>query len=519
MPYCRNSMIRAICFALMLLIAPLSEALAQKKPEARQVPSTFRVKWKGQPGILRYRLQVARDVQFTDIIFDQAVTGREYVVELPPGRYYWRVATAVDETGAYSSPVPVDISTGTTREPPAAQNARVPLIASANSGWRTTTGAVAQPLAARLRTSSSFDLVGVNSDGMVYALDGANGVALWTARFRPGARRGEATGNSGALPFNPIIVNTRDSLANVIVAFEDGVRAIEGATGQELWRATLPGRAASGASVDVDGNGATKLFIIDDKSQALVVLNTETGKIISQSKLSATAIGAPVLFINKGARGLLIALEGGTLEMRSGSGELVRAVKFDATITMTPLIVEGPRNSFVMLGTTSGLLALDAELKPLWRVATESGDSLRGTLAAADLDGDGMPEVLMITRSGRVAAVSVSTTVGKIKWHASGATDAASATFADLDGDNVLDVLVAAGPSFALGLSGRDGSVIWKSEDEGKSSAADDAKTLARSLVTASVGSASAVLVGTDPARTGLRAIALPKGALKVVAR
>src|SRR3712207_887922 len=62
-------------------------------PAARQLEPSILVRWQGRPGINRYRLQLATDERFEDIVFDQAVEGRQHVVKgLPPGNYFWRVA-------------------------------------------------------------------------------------------------------------------------------------------------------------------------------------------------------------------------------------------------------------------------------------------------------------------------------------------------------------------------------------------------------------------------------------------
>ena len=124
----------------------------------------------------------------------------------------------------------------------------------------------------------------------------------------------------------------------------------------------------------------------------------------------------------------------------------------------------------------------------------------------------------MVTRLGR--AVAIGAIDGKIKWFAMGATDAASAAFADVNGDGALDVLVAAGPSFAIALSGRDGSLIWKAEEAGSSMPPKGAAVSVRSLVTATGSDGTrAFLVGSDPQRTGLRAVGLPQGSVKVATR
>ena len=521
MSHCRCASLRIPLLTLLLVVACASQVSAQNKPEARQVAQSVVIRWSGQTGINRYRLQLARDEQFTDIVFDRAVTGREYTVTgLSSGRYFWRVAPAAGETGAYSKPAPVQIGDGgTVNAGGTTTNAgtRPALSPADNSGWRTATGNVAQPLAAHLRDAASYDLVGVNSDGHVYALDGANGVALWTARYRPNAKRGEPTGMSGGgTAFTPVLISSDKGLANVLVAFEGGVRALEGSTGRELWRATLQGKPVSGIAADFGGDDRSMVFITDN-SPSLSILSGGKGQVITQTKLDAATIGAPAAYALKSERGVVLALEGGIIEMRNIKGERANSIKLDTKITTPPFVITGSRGTLVLIGSESGLISLDAtDMRPLGRIATED-DAPRGTLAAADLDTDGSPEVIMITRRGR--AVAIGTLDGKIKWYANGATDADSAAFADLDNDNVLDVLVAAGPTaFALGLSGRDGTLIWRAEEEGKRAQAANEQASGRALVTAPVGgssSSTAFVVGSDPARTGLRAVGLPKGAVK----
>jgi outer membrane protein assembly factor BamB len=511
-----------LMLSLLLVSAPLLEVRAQSgRAQARQVGPPLRITWKEQPGIRRYRLQIARDAQFTDIVFDKLVYGLEYTVnELPNGRYYWRIAPAPTEAGQYSQANPIQVGDAVGMQTDVGvdrgrDDSRA-VVASDATGWRTATGNVAQPLTAPLRTGASLDLVGVNEDGMVYALDGTSGVALWTARFRPRARRGEATGNGGALPVTPIIVPTGRGTANVVVAFEGGVRALEGGTGREIWKATVQGRAASGAAADLDGDGKVEVFVVSDGTPTLTVLSGDTGKVIAQSNLEANAIGAPSIFRTQGVRGVVLAMEGGRIEVRGGNAERALSIKLDAQMTTPPLFVQSGGGAIVLIGTEKGLIALNAnDLKPLWRVATDE-DAPRGMLASTDLDGDGVPDVVMVTRRGRTVAVN--TVNGKIMWYSTGATDAGSATFADLDGDGALDVIVAAGPAFAAGFSGRSGEMIWKAEDEGRGGTGSSQSV--RGLVAAPVSTGSTgYLIGSDLARTGLRAVSLPKGTGRVSSR
>ena len=517
MPLKRFLRLRSILFITLFAFASAPAMFAQNQTPAKQPTTALHLKWPGQQGVLRYRLQVARDEQFNDIVFDRAVFGTEYLVPgLVPGRYYWRVAPAVKETGTFTPPRRIDI-TGASQTDTAAEVKTIPVTTPAlppksDIGWRTATGPITQPLTAHLRSASSYDVVGVNNDGMAYGIDGTSGVALWAARFRPSAKRGEATGNGGAQTFTPVLIDGRNGLMNVVVAFDGGVRALDGATGSELWRAPLSGSPISGA-VAIPESGAKRLLIAYAKSTTLTILNPENGKTVSEVKLSSPSVVAPAQFPLGKESGVIFALDGGMLEVHNSSGERVRAMKLDTIFTTPPLVVTGTSGARVMIGTESGLIMLTAEdLKPTGRIVTE-GDAPTGTLVAADLDGDGAMEVVMITRRGRIAAVS---TEGKIKWHNTGATDAASVTFADLNKDGALDVLVAAGQNFAQGFSGRDGTLIWRTEEEVKNSSQTPSATQPRALVTLPSGDGSNVFViGTDTARTGLRAIGLPKDSVK----
>jgi outer membrane protein assembly factor BamB len=470
--------------------------------------------WEGNPKIARYRLQLARDEAFSDIVFDKLVLAREYTVtELASGRYFWHVAPAAGETGIYSRPLPVTIGAQGTSS--ASNVPPPPLLAPpGNIGWRTATGAPGSPMAARLRAGVNLDLVCVNAYGQVYAVNGENGVALWAARYRPNAKKGEPTNSDGATPpFDPLLMSGKNNTQDVLVAFESGVRAVEGATGKELWRVALPGEALSGATLNAESGGADILAVFDN-SRTLSFLKADTGQVVSNTKLEGNIVGRPVVFNLKTGRGVLLALDNGTLDARNTAGESAQAVRLDAKLTTAPLLARAPRGQLVMIGTESGLVALNADdLNPLWRVATE-GDAPQGMLAAFDLDGDGSDEVLMVTRRGRIVAVSVGT--GKIRWYAEGATDAELAAFADVNNDGTRDVLVAGGKDFALGYSGRDGALIWKASETNAGAIATDKAAPPRALVAAPFGSGSpALLIGADPARTGLRAVGLPVGALK----
>src|SRR5215208_3878990 len=227
--------------------APPQTPDSARKPVATQVPPSILVRWLGKPDVNRYRLQLATDEKFEDVVFDQAVEGRQYVVkDLPPGNYFWRVAPAAAETSvAYSQPERVTLGS---EAKVAVGSVVMPADAT---GWRVATGEVVKVAPANLRPGGVVDFVGLGVDGRVFAVDGASGISLWTSRYNTTAA-GQAS-SPKAVDFEPLVFGDPLRGAYVVVATQGGVRALLGDTGRETWRAGLEGTAASGVTADLDG--------------------------------------------------------------------------------------------------------------------------------------------------------------------------------------------------------------------------------------------------------------------------
>lgn len=522
--FCQRHLRLSLLMAAALLLAglpalsissPIANSSSPATPAGQRTSAHLR--WGARPGVIRYRLQLASDREFNDIIFDRVVSGNEYEIsDLVPGRYFWRVAALSDKPLQFSSAGVIDVSPAI--EKPATRadvksprkpiNARTNTPATVNrvtsgDGWRALIGEVSGPSLAHLRSANALDLVVVNNAGVVYALDADGGVELWTARPRP-----QQTGSprAGAAPIAPLLVKSRNGLDNVVVLSNGTVRALDGASGRELWRTALPAPASSGAALD------SELFIIDSSLQRLFLIDGLTGKLIAQTELPSRSFGAPVAFDHTGQRGVMIGFENGSLEFRDPNGKTTRSGSAGSPATTRPLFVTGTRGGLVLLGTRGGLTAFDGEdLRALGRVALKD-DTPRGTLSAADLFGDGVTEVVMLTEHGRV--VTVNAVDGKILWESFSSNDAQSVAFADVDGDHVLDVLVAGGQTFAVALSGRDGSVVWKEEGPAVL-VANHVTSLAPRSMLAAPHASGILLIGIDPSRIGLRAVAFPRGTVK----
>jgi outer membrane protein assembly factor BamB len=475
-------------------------------PTARQLPPSILVRWQGRPGVNRYRLQLATDEKFEDVVFDQAVEGRQYVVKgLPPGNYFWRVAAAAAETSvSYTKPERVSLS----ESAKGVEVANVVMPVDTTAGWRTATGEVVRLVPASLRSGGVTDFVGVSPDGRVFAVDGASGISLWTSRFTPAAA-GAAASEVKNVSFSPLVVSSPQG-PSVVVATAGGVRALRGETGREVWRAALAGLASGGVVTDINGDGSGEVVVVTHDPERFYVLDGATGRVTADQKLEGDVVGSPYPIEVAGKRGVLVSLKKGRVEFRGADGSVAGEAKVDeGDVTTAPLVVSRGQMTFMVVGTDNGLWAFSLPDLKVLGVIKADDDSIRGALAASDVDGDGAPEVVMVTKRGRIALVN--TTDGNVRWSMDGVSSAEGAAFADVNGDGVLDVIVPGGDAFALGFSGRDGSLVMKVEDGRAGSQKSAADT--RPLVAAqSLG--GMMLVGGDTARMGLRALELPKGAM-----
>src|SRR5712664_3219346 len=146
--FCQRHLSLSVLTAATLLLAglpALSIGSPIANPTGRATPggqsTSAHLRWGARPGVSRYRLQLASDREFNDIIFDRVVSGNEYEVgDLVPGRYFWRVAALSDKPLQFSSAGVIDVSPPIQKPNPRADlttplqpvNARTPNPATAN---------------------------------------------------------------------------------------------------------------------------------------------------------------------------------------------------------------------------------------------------------------------------------------------------------------------------------------------------------------------------------------------------
>jgi len=506
--------LRIACALLLIVALPaISDTwtLAQDNPQ--QARTKVHLHWGARPGITRYRLQLAADRDFRDIVFDSIITGTEKDVnDLAPGKYFWRIAPLTRTLGEFSSAAAIDTSPADKAVddlPPAQPTVAVPKLPAkpitTTGGWRAAVGDVARPVIAHLRSRDSFDVVAMNSNGVTFALDSATGVGFWSTR----RTRSASVPVLQVIP--PLIIQSPSGLDDVLVF--DGLVAIrlEGKSGRELWRTPLSTPPAS--TVVVRDGANSILAVVDTSLRYLLVLNATSGQVISRSSLPARVSGPVAGSLDQNGQ-FFIAYETGDLELRDKAGAVLRSGSAASPATTGPLVVKARRDNVVkrqdmlLVDTREGLTGITAgDLKPLGRV-TSKEEMSRGNLVAADLDGDGEAEVLIATRDGYLLAIHSEN--GKILWDATVKETPLGMAFVDLDGDNILDVIMTTATSFATALSGRDGSPIWQ-DGEPAGPVANSAG--GRGIVVAPLNS-GVLVIATDVSHTGLRAVQFSQAAV-----
>src|SRR6266404_1117160 len=117
--------VRVLLLVASTMLAANLVATARQPQESSQAKTTVHLRWGARPGVFRYRLQLANDSSFRDIVFDRVINGIETTVDdLAAGRYFWRVAPLTPKLGEFSSAGVVEVTAQRQPVGPTDQNRR-----------------------------------------------------------------------------------------------------------------------------------------------------------------------------------------------------------------------------------------------------------------------------------------------------------------------------------------------------------------------------------------------------------
>jgi poly-gamma-glutamate capsule biosynthesis protein CapA/YwtB (metallophosphatase superfamily)/outer membrane protein assembly factor BamB len=219
------------------------------------------------------------------------------------------------------------------------------------------------------------------------------------------------------------------------LAFLDGERLAAGddagfvtlldAGGRRLWRYDLGGR------VTVLHRGWQDGLLAGGWDERLTFLD-DGGEVRWQVDLGGPVSGLVVL----PGQAFASTLDGMVLASGPTGSEVWR---FDAGAPITGLGALGEgEDAFVLAGTQDGrLLALDSEGTLRWQRVLGSGGPI---WHAADLEGDGMPEILAGT-GGDEPLLALLSASGEIRWRMAVPSPVGALLALDLDGDGTMEIL------------------------------------------------------------------------------
>lgn len=174
--------------------------------------------------------------------------------------------------------------------------------------------------------------------------------------------------------------------------------------------------------------------------------------------------GDGVLDVVVGANdGLLYVVDGKT-------GRRHWSWRADAAVVSSPLLADLTKDGGVdiVFGSDDGkLYALNGQGQRVWVAPDDAkggaGNELQSSPAAADLDGDNVPDIVIGSQNGKVYALSGER--GWELWNSGSIMKAgvfATPALTDVDGDKVADVLVGALDNNFYCLNGKKGWKVWE---------------------------------------------------------
>ncbi|MBI3099149.1 MAG: VCBS repeat-containing protein [Planctomycetes bacterium] len=332
----------------------------------------------------------------------------------------------------------------------------------------------APPALADLDADGIRDVVVAAEDGTVYALSGENSALIWNCATRSERLRSPVCGDLNA-----------DGTVDVVVSSEPGgVFAISGRDGHRLWIYTVGGESrATPVLGDLDRDG-TPDVVMGSGSGGVHAISGRTGTRLWLAQLPSRVANRPALadLDEDGTVDVVVSGDSGQVfwisgrdgsELRPPATIYTRA-NTDAQGRSSPAMADLDGDGFqdcIVGSLDNEVFALSGRARPsgrpaevLWRVPTPT--QIFSTAALGDLNGDGIPDALVVLRDRDVVALSGRG--GDTLWTARTRTAAgASGPLEDVDGDLIPDAVLTLADGSLSALSGRNGDRLWEFRTEG----------------------------------------------------
>ncbi|MEK7795749.1 MAG: FG-GAP-like repeat-containing protein [Candidatus Hydrogenedentota bacterium] len=304
------------------------------------------------------------------------------------------------------------------------------------------------PGVADLNGDGKSDLVVTTTAGMTIAVDSA-GRQMWMS------------GVQIPISIPPTVVDLlEDPTPEVLVLNQAGrMYCLSGKTGDTIWQFDFPGKVVWGttsiAAFDLDGDGVLEIVAGDD--QGHVVCLSNEGELRWQYNgehgyAYCPAIGA--IGENESSAVLIGGSKIPLVCLNADGTEWWRAAKPGNGTSPVIADLDGDGRNEIVSAIDNAVAVVDGMGKVRWTYATTK--AIDGSIAVADANEDGVPEIYAIDLSG--VMVSLTPDGGK-RWTANVHERVRrSPAIADVDGDGKIDI-VAAGYSGEMYVFSADGEL------------------------------------------------------------
>jgi len=293
------------------------------------------------------------------------------------------------------------------------------------------------------------DVIAGDDDGAVYCFSGRSGIALWVFRAESAVQG----------TFTVADIN-RDGAADVVFGSTDKrVYCLDGKTGQLLWKFQTGGDIVGPVLLkDVTGDGVPDAFA-GASDGVLYALSGKDGLLLWKQATRAR-INSCLAWGRIEKDDVLLAGSQDTFLYcyKPATGELIWKAGLGVPLVFPPRIedlnrlgkqyvlvptpkVAGDQRTFSAVSLADGEVASVSDVFPRW----------------IDLDSDGQAEKLVMDGAHTSCYAGDGTT---LRWQSDFLAHVPS--FADADGDGVLDLVCNNGPDELLTLSGKDGHEIGR---------------------------------------------------------